>query len=770
MPERFRYQLDPWDVLLRAWLHDPPDKAADIPGHFQRALSYARAALHQDVSASELDGALPDQLASAYERLPMPDARGRYDQLGVSAVDGELTVFHPLSAETRTIHLPLDPEKMCEILDEVTQHADSAKVRFLSLWRSLPERLAQWHAGFALAPAETRNPDHTIWHHLDTTAAMAWALHGGKGKAALLAFKIGPVQPFIEAARSIRDLLSGSYLISELAFAAIEPVLHSCGPTALIYPSLRGVPLMDFWLSKQGVRLPPPASKKLARPSIPHRFLALVPVVLADELKCRVVEAALERWRHISGAIRRRLKERLDIDWRGWDRLWEAQIDSFFDVRATAMPMEQLDFERLIELEDDPATTLVALRGPGADVHSSRGGQKPGAWQRYVSVSRMLMDAQVTVRHIPDYKPHGDVPQKCTLLGTYEQMGPSRLSESRRFFEQGLGLEKETDRLCAISLTKRFAFPSYFHRQYGLDPDDYRFDDTRQFANRARKPGEKEYTYYAILMMDGDEMGKWLSGAKSPCVHEVLHPKILDWHKRNGIDPEVLKTRRPVSPALHAAISDALNRFATGYVPEIVEAHQGVLIYSGGDDVLAAVPVSHALACARSLRQKFSSYEVMGSRASMSAGLVIAHSKEDLRVVLRAGREAEKNAKQLGRDRLTIAVLRRSGEHASASCCWEYVRSLERQVKSFRGGNTDRWAYQLRQLLPVFNGLPAEAFRAELRRRLAHMEHGDPLFSEDFASYLAQEKAWRQTWTLPGVLRDFLTLCQSASFITRGRD
>jgi hypothetical protein len=34
-----------------------------------------------------------------------------------------------------------------------------------------------------------------------------------------------------------------------------------------------------------------------------------------------------------------------------------------------------------------------------------------------------------------------------------------------------------------------------------------------------------------------------------------------------------------VSPGLHAAISEALNRFATGIVPEIAESHRGVVIY-----------------------------------------------------------------------------------------------------------------------------------------------------------------------------------------------
>ena len=55
-----------------------------------------------------------------------------------------------------------------------------------------------------------------------------------------------------------------------------------------------------------------------------------------------------------------------------------------------------------------------------------------------------------------------------------------------------------------------------------------------------------------------------------------------------------LNARRPVGPALHASISEALNNFASHVAPGIVEKHNGTMIYSGGDDVLALLP-----ACAK---------------------------------------------------------------------------------------------------------------------------------------------------------------------------
>ena len=383
------------------------------------------------------------------------------------------------------------------------------------------------------------------------------------------------------------------------------------------------------------------------------------------------------------------------------------------------------------------------------------GDAKPGTWQNSVEISAMLMDASTRIRHIPDYRPEGDVPQKCTLLGTYEQMGPAKLSESRRFFEEGLRFEKGTDRLCAISLTKRFAFQHYFRERLGIGPDDYRFSSTKDLCCR-------DHRYYALLAMDGDLMGQWLSGAKSPKIHEVLHPKIVAWQARNG-GQGALDLPRPVSPALHAAISEALNRFATCLVPKIVADHNGVVIYAGGDDVLAALPLNTALECAHALRKAFSSFDVLGSQATASAGLVLAHEMENLRYVLASARQAEKRSKDAGRDRVTLAVLRRSGEHSFATCRWDYVPAIATECEAFGNGCSDRWTYQLRRQLPVLEGLPEDAFRAELRRLLAHSEKRDMALA--FLDHLDLFVK------LHGPLfKDFVTLCQSASFITRGKD
>jgi CRISPR-associated protein Cmr2 len=89
---------------------------------------------------------------------------------------------------------------------------------------------------------------------------------------ALLSFSLGPVQTFIGAARSVRDLWTGSYLLSWLTFRALLPVLEQHGPGALVFPDVSENPL---WLWEQ--KKPLQDRLTLLEPCLPNRFLAEVP-------------------------------------------------------------------------------------------------------------------------------------------------------------------------------------------------------------------------------------------------------------------------------------------------------------------------------------------------------------------------------------------------------------------------------------------------------------------------------------------------------------
>lgn len=215
--------------------------------------------------------------------------------------------------------------------------------------------------------------------------------------------------------------------------------------------------------------------------------------------------------------------------------------------------------------------------------------------------------------------------------------------------------------------------------------------------------GVKPEAYYALIMLDGDKMGAWLSGDKDYTLtyQDTWHPQIRDAIAGKFQQTDLqsyAKAQRPVSPARHIAISSALNSFALHLAPYIVETIcKGKLIYAGGDDVLAMVSVDDLLPTLALLRLAYSGvfptgaatdhawrllgvdddrldirkghvllrnrlYRVMGHKATASAGAVIAHHSAPLGAVLRQLRDAEKQAKNRGgRDAFAIRVLKRSG-------------------------------------------------------------------------------------------------------------
>lgn len=857
------------DRLAAAFLHDPPDKPLLIASHVGRSRRYADA-----LGVVELPGPEADQLASAVERLPSPRPGGAYER-AVGPAAGRLTIVHPLSGQSWELTLPAVDE--AATTEPLAAWRDlRPRERFLALWRLWPDALAGRHPAFDHLPADTRCPDHTIWHHLDVVSALA---ADGAGDRTFLSFSVGPVQPFIAAARTVRDLWSGSMILSYLTFRALLPVVEDAGPGAVLFPSLRGLPLFDQWLREQrdlvGV-VPAPGPVAIKSPCLPNRFVAVVGRRAGAELVGRCQRAAREAWDEIAGAV----KQDLDAAWQfapaGWDRLWRTQVGGYFDFRTALLPWNEADERALANLLRGARTFGEAF----PDARAARGlveamppGDRPsyaqdwsiGMWQHRLEMAARLEGAGKAVRHYPPDTPaDGSVPNKCSLLGSFEQMGPADIGESRQFWahasrEPVAGIRVgRRDRFCAVSLVKRLCGSVFFEQALGLDRLDLRFPDTATVAARRwldetgleverqrrylrqlrwsgqwlhwatadqdgddecpadlfetirakRRDHEKPPAYYAVLMMDGDGMGDWLAGKRAPRVREVYHLTLIDYFGslpdgdpvRRGLD-----ARRPVGPAMHAAISTALANFAVRVVPEVVEQHQGTLIYAGGDDVLALLPARTALRCALDLRAAFRGEAgdgappgyvrlvgrdlvMMGPRATLSAGLAVVHYKEDLRFALQAARDAEKRAKAAGKDLLELVVCRRSGGHGSGPVPWDMIPAAERLAEAFAGGASDRWTYHLRAEQEILGALPAEAIRAEIRRVVNRAEddtrrrlvpdgdaagHLAGLFDRYRAALSSPDRQAARSGRAYGdadALRDFVTLCQGASFLARGRE
>lgn len=226
-----------------------------------------------------------------------------------------------------------------------------------------------------------------------------------------------------------------------------------------------------------------------------------------------------------------------------------------------------------------------------------------------------------------------------------------------------------------------------------LDSEDQNAESDQRILKLRLPKGEIE-AYYALLKMDGDRMGAWLSGTEDNYLlryKESFHPRLKNeidnrgYEQRNDNLAAYLESYRPVSPARHTAISAALNDFSGNVARFVIEeCFMGRLIYSGGDDVLAMLAVSDLLPAISLLRAAYSGNAIskeykgfnsgkgfvriggklmrmMGERATASIGAVVAHHKDPLSAVLRALNEVEHGAKAHGRNAFSVRIRKRAG-------------------------------------------------------------------------------------------------------------
>jgi len=243
----------------------------------------------------------------------------------------------------------------------------------------------------------------------------------------------------------------------------------------------------------------------------------------------------------------------------------------------------------------------------------------------------------------------------------------------------------------------------YLEKEFNLKVNEENLNEIKNFLqdNKIKPP-----VYYAIIAMDGDEMGKWLSGDKMLKVEELLHPKSVEalknfWDENKKADLEkILSSPHPMSPSFHTAFSRSLSDFALDEVKKIVEEDfYGKLIYTGGDDVLAFLPVDDALKASFELQNTFK--KKLSPQSSMSAGIVFVHHKYPLQLALNEVRDAEKLAKgKYGRDSCCIKLIKGSGERRVVGFKWEDKDLFEKIIGLYKEKNlSSKFAYDFMEIV-----------------------------------------------------------------------
>lgn len=183
--------------------------------------------------------------------------------------------------------------------------------------------------------------------------------------------------------------------------------------------------------------------------------------------------------------------------------------------------------------------------------------------------------------------------------------------------------------------------------------------------------------WWVLVLGDGDGMGGYVNGRKLHVYKEYLSIDLLE--QNEALNKLLEETRKRMGPSTHVGLNRALLDFSNRLVPYLVEQRFcGRVIYSGGDDVKAALPLQDLPEFLLSLRAAWCGGKdpkgefineggywkvkaptkdsdipsrplfTMGEGATMSLGVVIAHKSVPLPTVLENLWEAEKErAKKL---------------------------------------------------------------------------------------------------------------------------
>ena len=807
--------MSDFNQILKRFLHDPIDKSFNIRTHEKRAREYAHIL---GVSGIE-EAKASDQIASCMERSLLPK----------EDIFQDLTeIRHPLSegfiGKSKIPSENFNFDKVKRIFEEIRneiEYQDENK-KFLYLWRNLEDVISkdiysEWKKFLSLLPADTRMPDHSIWEHLKITSAIN-AFENLQNNSLFL-FTIGPVQAFISQARKTQDLYMGSFLLSYLTFIGMTALIDKFGPTCIIYPDLFRQPFMDWYLEKQqGIKIEKSFSDFITIPTIPNRFVAIIPET--DEKKVKdIAEDVSKRVKGEWGKIKESVIDFLEAKGvkfpEDFLKKFHSQVSEFPEIYWTAIPWRiderDLKIEDMKEILEEKEIEQWNNIWEFAKEH---GKYEPNIGLLYGLIYTTLEKSIGARKNLRNFKQFlvEEKGRKCSLCGERDVLVFNEKGNKKkftRFKTPFLDLTNDISNgkiptkylsdgegLCGICFIKR-TLELYLEKEVSKVFKDISFPSTAEIAcadfkekvlknNTAKKlyneyidefkkithtafpetdplpklksemkrenirnlEGEwfflenltekvitknigmesiteknlnalqeklnelikhigKPTPYYAVIMLDGDNMGKWLSGENLPDVQYAYNQEVWKKLKEKSFAGAVKKvvSQKVITPAIHASISSALRNYSLEFVRKIVEEeHLGKLVYAGGDDVLAFVNLKDLLPVMSKLRAAFSGqikfdngeikvdwenengfvekdgryYLTMGKNATASMGVVIAHYKMPLKIVLDKAREMEKLAKnELGKDSFAIGFFKHSGEAKITGYKWRYKDSDE---------------------------------------------------------------------------------------------
>lgn len=476
-----------------------------------------------------------------------------------------------------------------------------------------------------------------------------------------LHFSLGPVQSFVNQARRTRDLWAGSFLLSYLSGHAMHTVIKHGGGIEFPIVTDSSGRISDLLL--QAIHQKTTQGPHIG--SIPNRFVAKIPHNF-QPLWC--LEAINSEWTKIANAVWQQFIEPVSSLGSHTRAIWSRQIAEFWDTTwVIGEELDLLDRRKNWRTQSFPieagrkCSMMPSWQEISGHITNRRDREKFWTALRNTIVHRAgrlelqegeeLSAIALVKRLFPfvakdvigwtvplSYRSTADLAAKSwvyDLCGTRSEECTEFARVGQKFVRANkplpMSLRKIADDNPLVKSFMQMDANAWYHNTLlneNLWGDEDTHDIRAQLASRLPRSPSPD-TYFAILLMDGDHLGR------------------------------MLRTHAPHK------VSDALKAF-TEVVPNIVRDYDGELIYAGGDDVLALFSVKEALQASIALHDYY--VQAMEHPGTISAALVYAYYHAPLTdLIQHAHSVLDQVAKeQNGRDSLAFSIVTSGGP----SGCW----------------------------------------------------------------------------------------------------
>ncbi|ABX03227.1 MAG TPA: type III-B CRISPR-associated protein Cas10/Cmr2 [Herpetosiphon sp.] len=544
----------------------------------------------------------------------------------------------------------------------------------------------------------------------------------------LLLIALGPVQEFIEQARRTRDVWFGSWVLSHLA----KKVAQTLPREGLIFPTGDSLPSPEaensdpsterISYSNQILVIVPDAQAAIthAKAAFDQEIDQFVNILLKtkqinwleglseeqreqqlikqlkDLFEFQYVYVDLPDDQHYAQqrkklyqlyAARKNTRNFGLIDWQqdpqnmkrsdkssldGWHTLIangakSGENLSAVDLLKRMLKPQDLDQAYPKGLDGFPSTSHMAALAFAEHVNQSTLARQ--GWERYINNLRS------TGYRITEYLPRV---QRFDRIALFPSENTNRdFFDGSLVFESRLGEDFANTDLNTVIIKQARGYLEDFITAY---------------AKQRPNP------YYAIIAADGDKMGNLIDSISDVQIHRDL--------------------------------SKVVTTFAKDAAQILENDYQAAVIYAGGDDVLALLPLHTLLAATKKISDLFIEYmqplaeQQAVSTPTLSVGVAIVHHLEALQDSIQLARKAEKLAKK-PRNALAIILSKRNGSDKTIVGQWdtEFYQHLTKLVELHcQQTIPDGFIFELDELLKRFDfGLIND--RTELQQTLKIIEH-----------------------------------------------